>query len=209
MIDVHLKGRGITDPAVLSAMASVPREAFVPEASRSRAYDDCALPLSHQQTISQPYVVALMTERLAVRPGMTVLEVGMGSGYQSAVLLAMGVRLFAIDRLQSLTQRAVDTLRKIVPPEQFKRLHAVTSDGARGLPEHAPFDRILVAASPPALPQPLLDQLAVGGRLVIPVGDRAMQRLTIVTRTAAGLHTTTDIQCRFVPLVGEHGWPER
>jgi protein-L-isoaspartate(D-aspartate) O-methyltransferase len=198
-----LRERGIRDERVLRAMASVPRESFVPESHRAWAYDDSALPIGLEQTISQPYMVALMLELLDVRPEHSVLEVGAGSGYQAALLAALGREVWAVEIIEALAERARRTLAEAGCPNVV----IVTGDGSGGYPEAAPFDRIIVAAGAPAVPEPLVKQLTDGGRLVIPVGDRASQRCIALVRHSDSVTVAKSIGCLFVPLVGEHGWP--
>ena len=169
------------DPRVLAALRAVPRHRFVPEAYREGAYDDGPLPIGQGQTISQPYIVAVMTEQLRPEPGDRVLEIGTGSGYQAAVLARLVARVYSIEIVPELAERARATLAEL----GVANVEVFTGDGYRGLPEHAPFDGIVVTAAPPEVPQPLLDQLALGGRLVVPVGRRD-QELRVLERTADG-----------------------
>ena len=203
MVEEDLRPRGIQDPRVLDAMASVPRHRFVPPAERRHAYEDRALPLEVGQTISQPYIVAFMTEALAIRPDSRVLEIGTGSGYQTAVLARLAAHAFTIERIGDLQGAARAVLEEIgVTDVRFQ-----VGDGSLGWAEHAPYDRILVSAGAPDVPHPLKEQLApAGGRMVIPVGDAELQELVAVTRQGDRWTTEPLLGCRFVPLVGDEGW---
>lgn len=203
MVEQQLRRRGIASEAVLQAMEEVPRHLFVPETARHAAYDDSPLHIGRGQTISQPFMVARMTELLNVRPGSRILEVGTGSGYQAAVLDQLGAEVWTIERLPELAEAARQTLDRL----GYDRVHVVNGDGTLGLPEQAPYDGIIVTAAAPHVPEHLTDQLAEGGRLVIPVGARDVQELRVVARTARGLETTYILDCRFVPLVGAEGYP--
>lgn len=193
----------IRDQRVLDAMNRLPRHLFVPEAIKHQAYKDNALPISSNQTISQPFIVARMTELLELTPNSRILEIGAGSGYQTAILASIAAAIFAIERIPLLANEAQERLLKI-------GCHNVTlrcADGTNGWEVYAPFDGILVAAGSPEIPQPLLAQLKIGGRLVIPIGkDPKTQNLIRVTRTAKGFQTEDFGACSFVPLIGEHGW---
>jgi protein-L-isoaspartate(D-aspartate) O-methyltransferase len=194
----------IQDERVLQAMAAVPRHLFVPEALRARAYGDHALPIESGQTISQPYIVARQTELLEVTKDDRVLEIGAGSGYQTAVLSHVAGQIFAIERLPELARAAQTLLREL-------RIFNATIkcfDGTVGWSEFAPYRGILVAAASPDIPQPLIHQLAVGGHLVIPIGSEKQQRLIRVTRTATGTKTEDCGACQFVKLIGRHGWEQ-
>jgi protein-L-isoaspartate(D-aspartate) O-methyltransferase len=191
---------GISNPAVLAAMRHVPRHVFVPAPQRPRAYLDRPLSIGHEQTISQPYIVALMTDLAAVGPGSRVLEVGTGSGYQAAVLAELGAKVHSIEIVAELGQQAAATLRSLGYSVDTR-----IGDGYRGWPESAPFDAIVVTAAPPEIPAPLLQQLAPGGRLVVPVGDDA-QVLKVITRGNDGTLTERSVApVRFVPMTGEAG----
>ncbi len=203
MVQSQLAARGIRDPRVLQAMRTVPRHRFVPEVPIERAYSDHALPTVASQTISQPYIVARMTELLKVEPGMKVLEVGTGSGYQTAVLAQLGAEIVTIERFPELMDRARQILAEICPEGRVRMLLA---DGTLGYPDEAPYDRILVTAAAPYVPQAYKDQLQNPGRIVIPLGDRHSQVLTVIDRTGDRFIEMADIPCRFVPLVGEDGW---
>jgi protein-L-isoaspartate(D-aspartate) O-methyltransferase len=198
MVDEQIERRGVRDPRVLAAMRAVPRHLFVPDDQRARAYDDAPLPIGDGQTISQPYIVAFMTEAARLGPGDRVLEVGTGSGYQAAVLAAIGAEVRSIEILPGLAERA----RTALAAAGFGKVAVRTGDGFRGWPEAAPFDAVLVTAAPDEVPPPLLDQLKVGGRLVIPVGS-GTQELIRVTRTAEGFERESLLPVRFVPMTGE------
>jgi protein-L-isoaspartate(D-aspartate) O-methyltransferase len=196
-----LKDRGITDARLLRAMIAVKRHVFVPEPFTNRAYDDSALPIGKQQTISQPYTVAFMTQALGVKPGDRILEVGTGSGYQAAVLAEIGAKVFTIERHAELLSSARKTFEKL-----GYRIASKTGDGTVGWSEFAPFNGIIVTAGAPNVPEPLLRQLADGGKLVIPVGDLETQNLLVVSRSGERF-TTKEIQgFKFVPLIGKMGW---
>jgi protein-L-isoaspartate(D-aspartate) O-methyltransferase len=199
MVSKQIEARGVRDTRVLEAMRKVLRHRFVPESHRAHAYDDRPLPIAHGQTISQPYIVALMTELANVKPGDTVLEVGTGSGYQAAVLAEMGVKVFSIEIIEPLARQAKATLSEL---GYGKQVHVRHGDGYAGWPEHAPFDAVMVTAAPPKIPEPLKQQLKVGGRLVIPVGKH-YQSLIRVTRTRAGYREESVIPVRFVPMTGK------
>ena len=198
MVRTQLMARGIEDERVLAAMRKVPRHEFVPDTVVGRAYDDEPLPIGDDQTISQPYIVALMTELAAVRPSARVLEVGTGSGYQAAVLAELAKDVYSIEIVEALAKRAAATLRRL----GYDRIHLRQGDGYRGWPDAAPFDAILVTAAPPSVPAPLLEQLAPGGRLVIPVGGGAAQVLEVHRRTADGIVVERHAPVAFVPMTG-------
>ena len=204
MVERQLTPRGITDPRVLSAMGSIPRHLFVEEALRGKAYSDNALPIGLKQTISQPYIVALMMELLRVSPANRVLEIGTGSGYQTAVLAALGGPVLSIERIESLSRRAGTVLASL----SIETVTLIIGDGTEGCPEEAPFDRIVVSAGAPSVPAPLLAQLAPGGRLVIPVGDEGTQIMHVVARGPSGFRTEQYDRCAFVKLIGNLGWAE-
>jgi protein-L-isoaspartate(D-aspartate) O-methyltransferase len=193
----------ITDERILAVMSAIPRHRFVPEALRSQAYNDNALPISAGQTISQPFIVARMTELLELSGPERVLEIGSGSGYQTAVLTSLVDKVYAVERLPHLVAEAKQRLLDLGRTNFEMR----AGDGTNGWAEMAPFDAILVAAGGPEIPKPLVDQLTIGGRLVIPVGDsRSTQSLVLVTRTVAGARVEDQGPCSFVPLIGDHGW---
>jgi protein-L-isoaspartate(D-aspartate) O-methyltransferase len=202
MVEHQLRSRDVKDERVLAAMEKVPRELFVPESLRSRAYDDAALPIGGGQTISQPYMVARICEALALRGDERVLDVGSGSGYQAAVLAELAAEVDTIERVPELAELAHANLRAA----GYDRVRVHTGDGSRGLPERAPFDAIAVAAAAPELPQTLYDQLEPRGRLVVPVGRRGIQRLEVIIRSPEGPAVLRSVPCRFVPLVGEEGF---
>jgi protein-L-isoaspartate(D-aspartate) O-methyltransferase len=200
MVATQIAARDVTDPRVLDAMRRVERHRFVPEAVRGEAYGDHPMPIGHGQTISQPYVVALMTELARVRPGDRVLEIGTGSGYQAAVLAVLAKEVYTIEIVEPLAREAAARLKAL----GYGNVVVRAGDGYRGWPEHAPFDAILLTAAPERIPQPLIDQLAVGGRLVAPVGaEWGTQELVVVERTPAGLSRRTVAPVRFVPMTGE------
>jgi protein-L-isoaspartate(D-aspartate) O-methyltransferase len=202
MVEEQLRRRGIVDERVLDAMASVPRELFVPEQVRERAYDDAALPIGGDQTISQPYMVARICEALAVRSGERVLDVGTGSGYQAAVLAQLAGEVHTIERLPDLAGRA----RVALELAGCANVRVHVGDGSLGLPEHAPFGAVAVAAAAPEVPASLYAQLDPGGRLVVPVGGRGGQELRLVVRSPEGPAVLRSVPCRFVPLVGAEGF---
>ena len=202
MVHRQLRSRGIADPRTLAAMRAVPRHRFVAEHLRPEAYDDRALPTLSGQTISQPYIVALMTELLDARPDHLVLEVGAGSGYQAAVLSLLARTVITIERYGDLAAGAEAALRDL----GIANVQLIVGDGTLGLPDRAPFHRILVAAAAPRAPQPLLDQLADPGRLVIPIGPRDSQALRVFDKHDGVITQRDSIPCRFVPLIGEHAW---
>lgn len=203
MVERQLRARDIDDARVLEAMERVPRELFVPEKSRSCAYDDAALPIGGGQTISQPYMVARICSELGLRGGERVLDVGTGSGYQAAVLAELAAEVHSIERLPELAEQARATLASAGYAD---RVHVHVGDGTRGLPEHAPFAAIAVAAAAPEIPASLYDQLEERGRLVVPVGDRLEQHLQVVVRSPEGPAVLRTVPCRFVPLVGAEGF---
>lgn len=198
-----LRSRGIEDPRVLQAMSEIPRHLFVPEALIGKAYGDHALPIGEMQTISQPYMVARMTELLEVDKDSTVLEIGAGSGYQTAVLSAVAGRVFAIERISDLARSAQANIRKLGCYNATVKWF----DGTIGWSDHAPYGGILVAAGGPEIPEPLVQQLGIGGRLVIPIGDAEQQTLVRVIRTQTGIVREDHGACVFVKLIGRYGWP--
>jgi len=198
MVATQIEARGVTDPAVLEAMRDVPRHVFVPEALRREAYLDGPLPIGHRQTISQPYIVALMTELIRPDPSMKVLEIGTGSGYQAAILAECVGQVFSIEIVPELSDEAESRLREL----GYTNVHTRVGDGYDGWSEQAPFAAVLVTAAPSEIPEPLLDQLAIGGRLVIPVG-RGSQDLVVVTRTPDGFERRSVTPVRFVPMTGK------
>ncbi|PYM29519.1 MAG: protein-L-isoaspartate O-methyltransferase [Candidatus Rokuibacteriota bacterium] len=202
MVDEQLKRRGITDARVLDAMRRIPRHRFVEEGLAHNAYEDHPLPIGEGQTISQPYIVALMTSLLGLTGQEKVLEVGTGSGYQTAVLGALARRVCSIERLPRLAERARATLEALGVANVWIRV----GNGALGWPDEAPFDRILVAAGGPSVPPPLVEQLVEGGRLVLPVGSAEDQVLTVVERAGGETRTRQCGECKFVKLVGKYAW---
>lgn len=205
MLGEHLAARGIDNDRVLAAFAGVPREEFVPERYRDLAYADMPLEIGEGQTISQPYTVAFMTRLLDPQPKDKVLEIGTGSGYQAAILSKLVKKVHTIERFKDLAEGA----RKVLKRLGCKNVEVIVGDGSKGLPDKAPFDAIIVTAAAPKIPQPLLDQLRVGGRLVAPVGAGFSQDMTKITKTKKGLEKEVHPGFRFVPLVGEHGFPAR
>lgn len=203
MVREQLEARGISNPAVLAAMAAVPRHLFVQEALRAQAYEDTPLPIGHGQTISQPYIVALMSELLEAERGMRVLEIGTGSGYQAAVLATMGCTVFTVERLRELYQSAGLLLRQL----GLRSIHMQRHDGTLGMPDAAPFERIIVTAGGPEIPRPLVDQLDEGGIMLIPVGARPRTQRLMRLRKERGSIRSEDLgSVIFVDLVGDHGW---
>ena len=198
-----LRSRGIRDEGVLKAMAEIPRHLFVPEALAAKAYGDHALPIGDMQTISQPYMVARMTELLEADKNSTILEIGAGSGYQTAVLSAVAGRVFAIERISELARNAQRNIRRLGCYNATVKWF----DGTIGWSDHAPYDAILVAAGSPEIPEPLIKQLSIGGKLVIPIGDADQQVLVRVIRTEEGINREDHGLCQFVKLIGRHGWP--
>jgi protein-L-isoaspartate(D-aspartate) O-methyltransferase len=200
MVDTQIRARDVQNAAVLEAMRRVPRHFFVPDAERPFAYDDRPLPIGRGQTISQPYIVAYMTEALQAEPSHKVLEIGTGSGYQAAVLAEIVKQVYSIEIVPTLA----DSARRSLAQAGYRNVEVRTGDGYLGWPEHAPFDRVIVTAAPPEIPQALVDQLAVGGVMVVPVGT-AYQEIVIITKTEAGVTEKRTIEVRFVPMVSLRG----
>lgn len=202
MVEGQLVPRGIIDPRVLDAMRKVPRHRFLEEALGDRAYDDSALPIGEKQTISQPFIVALMTQALALKPTDRLLEIGTGSGYQTAVLAELAARVYSIERVKPLAMRARETLDRL----GYVNVAIKNFDGTYGWSDEAPFDAILVAAGSPSIPTPLVEQLREGGRLVIPVGDRSSQVLQLGVKERGKLVLSCLVDCTFVPFIGTFAW---
>ncbi len=202
MVERQIAARGVRDPRVLEALREVPRHLFVPEEQRSHAYEDRALPIPNGQTISQPYIVAIMTELLQPASDHRVLEIGTGSGYQTAILSRLSKEVISIERHPELAEAA----RRLFDRLGLTNVDIRIGDGSEGLPSEAPFDRILVTAGAPSVPESLKQQLAEGGRLVLPVGPSGYQHLTIVDRVGMTFQEQERDACVFVPLIGRHGW---
>jgi protein-L-isoaspartate(D-aspartate) O-methyltransferase len=199
MVERQLRGRGISDPQVLRAMGSVPREKFVPKELRNNAYDDRPLPIGYGQTISQPFIVAFMTEQLQPKKSQRLLEIGTGSGYQAAVLSDLVAEVYTIEIVRPLAQRAEEVLCEL----GYKNVQVKAGDGYKGWPEHAPFDAIIVTAAPDHVPPPLIEQLKEGGRMIIPVGKRGWQKLYLLKKQGGQIRQTAVIPVTFVPLTRE------
>jgi protein-L-isoaspartate(D-aspartate) O-methyltransferase len=204
MVDTQIAPRGVSDSRVLAAMRKVPRHRFVPTHLWDQAYGDYPLPIGEDQTISQPYIVALMTELLELKATDKALEIGTGSGYQAAILAELAAQVFTIDRMAPLLAQAERVLASL----GYTNIRTRVGDGTLGWPEDMPFDAIIVTAGAPKVPRPLTEQLALGGRLVIPVGDRWSQTLTRARQTKEGLKFEYHGGCRFVRLIGQYGWEE-
>ncbi len=204
MVEFQLRNRGIRDPRVLDAMLHVRRHEFVPASLIKAAYDDRPLPLGDAETISQPYMVAAMTEAARVQPGEKALEVGTGSGYQAAILAYLGARVYSVERNPALAEEARERLARL----GYDGVEVIVGDGSEGYPPAAPYDIIMVTAAAPTVPSALLEQLAEEGRLLIPVGDLRRQDLLLNVKQAGGVRTQILDPCQFVPLVGKAGWPE-
>jgi len=204
MVFRQIEMRGISDPLVLNAMRLVPRHLFVSEALMDQAYGEYPLPIGEQQTISQPLIVAEMTQAIGIGPDDRVLEIGTGSGFQAAILSRIAFRVYTVERIYSLYART----RKLFDQLQYYNIVTRYSDGTCGWKEESPYDAIVVTAGGPEVPEPLIKQLSVGGRLVIPVGDKYTQELIKITRTETGVKRESLGSCRFVKLIGEHGWKE-
>lgn len=203
MVDGQLRRRGITDQRVLAAMSKVPRHEFVPQQNWADAYADHPVPIGEQQTTSQPYIIAAMLQAAEIKPQDRVLEIGSGSGYQTALLAEMAGTVFAVERYPTLAAAAQNVLERL----GYTNVTMITGDGSLGLPEHAPFDVIIVAAAAPRVPPALLEQLAPGGRMVIPVGDAQQQVLQLACKHSDGNVTVRTLEgCRFVPLIGRQGF---
>ena len=205
MVEEQVIERGVKDSRVIAAMRKVPRHLFVEEALQNQAYSDRPLPIGEKQTISQPYMVALMTEALQLTGKEKVLEIGAGSGYQTAILAESARQVFSIERILSLTMKA----RMLLINLGYTNVEIKFSDGTEGWIGESPFDAVIVTAGSPDIPQPLVDQLAVGGRLVIPVGDESVQDLMRLTKTEEGIKREDLGGCRFVKLIGKYGWNDK
>lgn len=204
MVATQLIPRGISDTRVLAAMQKVERHRFVPPDLQENAYDDCALPIGEGQTISQPYMVAIMTELLNLKGTEKVLEIGTGSGYQAAILAELAKEVYTIDRIERLSKNT----QKLIGELGYKNITVLTGDGTLGYEKEAPYGGIIVTAASPIVPKTLVNQLSDGGRLVIPVGNRWSQVLTVVAKENGEITTTETIGCVFVPLIGKYGWAE-
>jgi protein-L-isoaspartate(D-aspartate) O-methyltransferase len=205
MVRDHIVARGVADARVLTALRQVPRHLFVRDHLRSQAYGDHALPIGAAQTISQPYIVARMTELLELAPHHSVLEIGTGSGYQTAILALLARRVYSLERIAELAQQAIPRMREL----KLENVKIQVFDGTVGWSEWAPYDRILVAAGAPKVPDPLLEQLALGGSFLVPEGPRQAQRLVLYRKSARGeLRRKEGEEVAFVPLLGRHGWKD-
>lgn len=204
MVQYQLVSRGIRDERVIWAMSEVPRHLFVPELYRHAAYEDCPLPIGEGQTISQPYMVAIMTQCLELKGGEQVLEIGAGSGYQAAIVSKLASRVYTIERHAALATKAKGVLKQM----GYDNITVITGDGSLGLPEKSPFHGIIVTACAPHVPRCLADQLEIGGRLVIPIGNPYHQVLHQMVKREKGIEDRNILECAFVPLIGEEGWKE-
>ena len=204
MVQEQILARGVTDARVVAALRKIPRHVFVDPGIVNRAYDDCALPIGEKQTLSQPYMAARMSEALALSGGEKVLEIGTGSGFQTALLAELCFNVFSVEKLRALSRRA----RALLDQLDYHNIALHVGDGTIGWSEHAPYHAIIVTAGAPQAPRPLLDQLAVGGRLVIPIGDEQSQTLMRLTRTRASFKKEQLGECKFVKLLGKYGWRE-
>lgn len=204
MVQEQIIARGVTDARVVAALRKIPRHVFVDPGIVNRAYDDCALPIGEKQTLSQPYMAARMSEALALSGGEKVLEIGTGSGFQTALLAELCFNVFSVEKLRALSRRA----RALLDQLDYHNIALHVGDGTIGWSEHAPYDAIIVTAGAPQAPRPLLDQLAVGGRLVIPIGDEQSQTLTRLVRTRTSFKKEQLGECKFVKLLGKYGWRE-
>jgi len=204
MVKNQIEARGINDPEVLRAMGTVPRHLFVSEALMDQAYADNPLPIGEQQTISQPYIVAHMTQALQLNKDDRVLEIGTGSGYQAAILSEIVFRVYTIETIRTLHMKA----RKLFDELKYNNIVTRYADGTNGWKDESPFDAIIITAGAPEIPEPLVDQLAMGGRMILPVGDRLTQEMVKLYKDEDGIHRSKLGGCRFVKLVGEHGWSD-
>ena len=205
MLALQLRRRGIRDSRILEAMFEVPRHKFVPPSLADHAYEDRPLPIGEHETISQPYIVAAMTQAAQVCPGEKILEVGTGSGYQTAILAHLGARVYSVERNAALAE----TARMRLAEMGYEKVTVICGDGSEGYPSEAPYNAILITAAAPEVPPILPDQLAEGGRLVIPVGELEHQDLLLIFKHGRQHHTRTLDPCQFVPLIGKYGWPEK
>ena len=203
MVKEQVAMRGVTDERVLRAMGKVPREQFVPEEMRGQSYSDGPLPIGYDQTISQPFVVAFMTEKLGLRPTDRVLEIGTGSGYQAAILAELAAKVYTIEIVEPLGKRAAQTLQRL----GYKNVQVKIGDGYRGWPEHAPFDAVIVTCAPDHVPQPLVEQIKEGGRIIIPVGPAGDQTLYLLEKKNGRLEQRNVLPVSFVPMTGEASRP--
>ena len=199
MVEQQIEARGISDPATLAALRTVPRHEFLPMRLRSEAYADYPLPIGHGQTISQPFIVAFMTEAIRPQPGERILEIGAGSGYQAAILAQMGAEVYTIEIVEPLAEMARQTLERL----GYKNAHVKHGDGFRGWPEHAPFDAIIVTCAPDKIPAPLVEQLRDGGRMIIPVGSGMNQELVLLRKKGDKIEKQSVLPVRYVPMTGE------
>lgn len=204
MVDHQIQSRGITNPRILMAMREIPRHLFIPSPYNTSAYEDAPLPIGNGQTISQPYIVALMTELLDPRPDERVLEIGAGSGYQAAILSRLVQHVTTIERIP----KVADLARRNLAELGLKNVDIIVGDGTRGYPKNAPYDGIMITAATPEIPPPLIDQLAIGGILVAPAGSREIQELITLTKGENGMVRSSHGGVRFVPLIGEFGWTD-
>jgi protein-L-isoaspartate(D-aspartate) O-methyltransferase len=202
MVQSQLLARGARDQRVLDAMAHVPRHAFVAEEYRAQAYEDHPIPIGEGQTTSQPYIIAVMLEALRIKPDDKVLEVGTGTGYQTALLAKLAFRVYSVERHALLAQQTENILRSL----GYSNVGVILGDGTEGLPEFAPFNSIIVSAAAPNVPKPLFDQLVEGGRMIVPVGPENSQELQLIIKNAGEAKVTRMEACRFVPLIGVHGY---
>ena len=202
MVERQIRSRDITNPRLLAAMREIPRHFFIPPPYDRSAYEDTPLPIGNGQTISQPYIVALMTELLDPHPDDHMLEIGTGSGYQTAILSMLVQHVTTIERIPAVADLARGNIEKL----GLRNISIIIGDGTRGYPEHAPYDGIMITASTPEIPQPLIDQLDIGGSVVAPVGGRDIQELITLTRNENGIVRSSHGGVRFVPLIGEYGW---
>ena len=205
MVEEQLIPRGIKDKKVLEAFQKVPRHNFVPKRYLGSAYEDFPLSIGEGQTISQPYMVALMTECLGLSGGETILEIGAGSGYQAAILAELASRVYTVERVVSLAEKARTCLKNL----DYKNIQIEIGDGTRGWPEFAPYEGIVVTAAAPDIPRPLIEQLRIKGKLVIPIGGSFNQMLTVITKHKDRIETKQICGCVFVPLLGKYGWKEK